>query len=341
MSPKALKLAFSPRSALQIGAFFRGGGFAATPGRQALGDLTAETFFFSAAAILASLLLGPLDMAVPVTIQLGLLTAAVVVFGLPHGALDPWIARQAGVYRGASGLIAFNLAYLSLAGLVLLIWWVSPVVALALFLLLSAFHFSGDWQLHMAPWQRVVAALALLSMPAVFDPQSVEAIFIALSGSAAASLAHGLHIMGYVAVAALLVVLASALVQRQYVAVVELAILLLLAASVPPLVYFTIYFCLLHSPRHMRSTLSEAANQPRSALLINASIYTFATLAIAALIALYLLPRIDMTQLILQLVFIGLAALTVPHMLLMLLAKPGHRAQRQGQGPIRSTNPKG
>lgn len=296
--------------------------------------LSVETLVFSAAALAAMLLLGPLALTVPISLQLGLLLAAVVFLGLPHGALDPWIARHAGFSRGPMGLPVFSLVYLGLAGLVVLGWWASPVLALGLFLLLSAWHFAGDWQGQLKPWQRGVAATALLSMPATFHPTLVEPIFIALSGEKAVPVAQGLRVLGHGAVVGLLIVMGMALVQRRYGVLIELGLLLLLALSVPPLIYFTVYFCLLHSPRHLRATLRQAEPQARTGLLVSAAAYTLITVVIAAVVAVFLMPGGNLSQLVLQLVFIGLAALTVPHMLLIVLVR-SRRRSLESNSPVK------
>ncbi|TVS12210.1 MAG: hypothetical protein EA419_05660 [Wenzhouxiangella sp.] len=279
--------------------------------------LPAETRVFAIAAAVAVALLGPVSLPIPFAVQVTVLAAAVVVLGLPHGSLDPWIARRAGLYRRGAGWVGFNLAYLALAGLVLLAWWFSPGPALALFLGISAWHFSGDWDGRLAPWQRLLAATALLSMPALFHPQSVSDIFAVLSGTAGRAVAEGLRIVGMGALGGLAVVMVMAARQKQHSVFIELGALAVLAAVAPPLVYFTLYFCLLHSPRHLSSVFRQAAPEERPGLAVDATVYTLATLALAGLIAFFALPGADLGRLGLQLVFIGLAALTVPHMALM------------------------
>lgn len=290
--------------------------------------LPAETVVFALVAALAVGLLGPVSLPIPLAVQVALLTAAVVILGLPHGSLDPWIARRAGLYRRSVGWIGFNLAYLALAGLVLLAWWLSPGPALAVFLLISAWHFSGDWENRLAPWQRLLAATALLGMPAWFHPQAVADIFAVLSGSAGQVVAEGLRWVGVVALAGLAVVLATAARHRQRSVVIELGGLLILAAVAPPLIYFALYFCLLHSPRHLAAVFRRAAPKERRRLAIDALVYTLATLALAALVAFLALPGAELSHAGLQVVFIGLAALTVPHMALMLWV------ERRQAGPI-------
>ncbi|MGY6555826.1 MAG: Brp/Blh family beta-carotene 15,15'-dioxygenase [Wenzhouxiangella sp.] len=256
-----------------------------------------------------------------------MLGTAVIVLGLPHGALDSWIAKRAGLYRRPLGWLGFNLAYLGLALTIVLGWWLSPVLALTLFLLISAAHFSGDWHTALSWWQRLAAGIALLGLPAVFQLEAVAGIFMVLSGSGAAAVADGLRWAGLVALVALVPVLARAAWRKQFAVLTELLLLLILAAAVPPLIYFALYFCLLHSPRHLRSTYEQTPLAARSGLIREAAVYTSVTLLLAGLLAAFFLPFSNPTELALQLLFIGLAALTVPHMLL--IAWTERRAQAQ------------
>jgi Brp/Blh family beta-carotene 15,15'-monooxygenase len=287
--------------------------------------LPTETLVFASAALLAILLVGPIAFPVPFSVQVALLTGAVVILGLPHGALDPWIAKRAGLYRRAVGLAGFNLAYLALASLVVVVWWLSPGPTLGFFLLLSAWHFSDDWQQRMPAWQRLVAATALLGMPAFFNPEGVAEIFVILSGTGAVVVADILKVVGGAALGGLALVMAMAYRQNQRSVLIELGVLLVLAATVPPLIYFTVYFCLLHSPRHLRSTFQQAQPEERTRVVVGASVYTIAAVALGAIVASIALPTDQVAHMHTQVVFIGLAALTVPHMALMLWVEKAPR----------------
>ncbi|ADV64061.1 Beta-carotene 15,15'-monooxygenase, Brp/Blh family [Isosphaera pallida ATCC 43644] len=73
------------------------------------------------------------------------------VLGMPHGAFDheigPLLRRLSGRDRSGSlkAHLAFASGYLLLMAAVLLVWWVAPGLALALFLIAAALHFGqGD-----------------------------------------------------------------------------------------------------------------------------------------------------------------------------------------------------
>ncbi len=277
--------------------------------------LSTAAFLAGTAVAVAALLVGP--GAPGQSLQLVGLVVLVVVFGLPHGALDNWLARDRGLFSSPLGWLGFNLAYLGLAAAVVAFWWALPGPALAGFLLLSAWHFSGDWRDALPLWARVGAGLALVSLPALFHPEAVSSIFGALSGQSGQVLAGSVGAIAYAVLALLVVIIVRAIRDGQWRVVLELSAVGLLAALAPPLVFFALYFCLLHSPRHLGHTLADAPRPARPAMLRSAAAYTLATLVLAGAVAWLLWPVTTGDELVLKLVFIGLAALTVPHMLLV------------------------
>ncbi len=285
--------------------------------------LPPETLALAMAAGVALLVSGPASLALPFALQAALLVVAVVVLGLPHGALDSWIARRAGLYERPLGWIGFNLAYLGLALVLVAGWWLFPAVALIFFLSISAWHFAGDWRPALPAWQSLGAGVALLGLPAVFHPQAVSEIFSVLSGPNAPAVARGLQLVGLASMAVLGPIILLAAYNNERAVAIELALVAMLSFAAPPLVYFALYFCLLHSPRHLRATFRRAPVVERSAMIGQAVAYTLATLVLAGLGAAFFLPSGKLPEIAVQTLFISLAALTVPHMVLMLWIEQG------------------
>lgn len=256
------------------------------------------------------------------------LAFAVAVAGLPHGALDPWLARRAGLWRTPLQCVAFHLAYAGLAAAVLLAWRWAPGASLAAFLAVSAWHFGGDWRGAVPDWARAVVGAALLALPAWRWPDAVADAFALLSGTAGVAIARALATLapwlGAGIVAAALLAL-----RRSPAAALELVAIAALALLLPPLAYFIVYFCALHSPRHLRAAVAAAAPDARRRMAAVALGYTALTLLLAAAAGPWLAEGVapHASADLLRLVFIGLAALTLPHMLVVLLAERGEAAR--------------
>ncbi len=290
-----------------------------------------ETWLFLALGVFAVGVLAVDAAALPDQALVVVLALAVAVTGLPHGALDPWVAWRVGLWRGRWGFVAFNLAYVAIAALVIAAWRLAPGPSLALFLAISAWHFAGDWRADLPRWARAVAGSALLALPAWRWPAQVDASFALLAG------ADGSVIAGWLAAAAPwlaagMAAVALVALRRSRATAIELTAVAVLALLLPPLVYFIVYFCALHSLRHLRIAARDADADSRRRMAGVALLYTTLTLMAAALAWPWLTPTgapasVPGTDL-LRLVFIGLAALTLPHMLVVMLSERARETQR-------------
>jgi len=263
------------------------------------------------------------------TMQLVGLGVVIILFGLPHGALDPWIAQKIGFRDSLTKIIVFTTGYLAIAVLVVLIWLWLPALSLSIFLLISIWHFSDDWVKSLNMPLRLCAGLLLLLMPIGFHTEAVHTIFQQLSGPTGGSLALILALPSGLLITAMLMTTACAVWKRQWRCSLELISLLCLAYFVDPLIYFTVYFCLLHSPHHLSGLLISAPITEHSRLAWMMLIYTIATLVLLGGLW-WLWSSLPTDTLILKLIFIGLAAVTVPHMMLVGAARR-HQADRSCQ----------
>jgi Brp/Blh family beta-carotene 15,15'-monooxygenase len=273
-----------------------------------------QTWFFSCAvlvAIMVNLFFRP-DM----NVQLLMLVPAVAILGLPHGALDLPIAQSFWSLKGWRGHALFAGLYTGLASLLICVWIAFPGPTLWAFLVYSAFHFSGDWD-DSAVALRWTGGAATVGATALFKREEVATIFSYLAPETAANLAALLlAVCGAMALIFYIAIIASEPKLRTKAAI-EQGFIWIAAACLSPLVYFVVYFCTLHSVRHFTGAL-EGLDNTRSALRV--AILLSVVTALVGLIGFMTLQRSGteiMEQSILQIVFIGLAALTVPHMILV------------------------
>lgn len=245
-----------------------------------------------------------------------ILAPAVAVLGLPHGALDLPMAERLWSLHGARGRTIFFAGYLALAGSVGLLWWLFPAAVLALFLSCSALHFSQDWVLDGRLW-RIGGGLSAVGATTVFHQAEVAQIFVALgANSSAVAIAQGAAVFGLLGAACAVAAVATGWPHLRRSALLEVAAIWVGAILLPPLLYFVVYFCFLHSVRHLMGTLALLADQEgarRSAAWITAVTLAGAGIGLTVLI---LGVRIEVETSLMQVVFVGLAALTMPHMLL-------------------------
>ena len=246
----------------------------------------------------------------------------VVVIGLPHGAFDGAIARHLGYVRTLGGLIKFITVYLGLAAAVVAFWVWQPGVALALFLLISALHFgSGDATAAGGIARAVQIAahggVAVFGI-SLFHFQQVTPLYAALANGDVMLVVmmtkiFPLFIMPVAGLYLIVAIRDAGLRPR----LVELALLCLLLSVVPPLVGFAIYFCVIHTGRHMRHIWDRVSAHTAPRHIISQAVwFTLASWGGGAIMMLWL-DSGNISQDLLQVIFIGLAALTVPHMTLV------------------------
>jgi Brp/Blh family beta-carotene 15,15'-monooxygenase len=252
------------------------------------------------------------------TAALVVLVVGVVLLGLPHGALDPLVARKAFVGRRYTTIV-FYAIYLVLVLAYWLLWNRYPTVGLSFFLLIAALHFGSDWESRGSFVTRCAYGLAIVTLPVLRFPSEVASIYAMLGTSNAAALITMSRILAPAAVG--IAAVGAALQFRQrWSDALELLSIVSGALLLQPLVFFTCYFALLHSPRHLLDTAQGLGMTSLKRIYLATLPALLATLLLAGL-AYWLLPHIGMAARVVRIVFIGLAALTVPHMLLDVVAE--------------------
>ena len=269
-------------------------------------------FLGIAALFIAADLLG---VKVSDVVQLSALAIGVALLGIPHGAVDPLLARVSGVTSTLSQTLVFYIAYIAIAGVVVGLWLLAPALSLSAFLALSIWHFRGDWLQELSLSEASAVAATVVCAPALFHPDEIAGIFSVLAfGATVEPLVAAARLVGGVSIV-LLISTVVGRIRRQRLAMLELISLPLLAWLLPPLLFFVVYFCGLHSPRHIIESarvLSWRSPMVRLTALSTSVVTVFAAVGIYAS-----LPAVDATPRLLAVIFIGLAALTVPHMLLL------------------------
>jgi len=101
--------------------------------------------------------------------------------------------------------------------------------------------------------------------------------------------------------------------QVEKTSIIGLLVVIIAAAILPPLIFVVLYFCFQHSPRHM---INHMAYFKSPFIITNCLILTLVTLLVSAYYF-FSLEGFNQSERLVKIVFIGLAALTVPHMILV------------------------
>jgi Brp/Blh family beta-carotene 15,15'-monooxygenase len=238
----------------------------------------------------------------------------ILLLGLPHGAID--ITSLLDSTRSSRRQLQAIGLYLLAGTAMALVWWLAPGFALALFIVIAIAHFSEDWVEIESPFLAHGTALGLLVAPGVLHGTEIGVLFKTLSAAGGSEYVGSVMTLVTPVALACAVVTLSMLLEngRRETAVtglVALTGLLLL----PPVVGFTLFFCLHHSPRHFAAALGTDTRATLRNWGTPIFLATAAALGLAGL--LFCLTRsASISDGLIRASFVTLSVLTVPHMLL-------------------------
>lgn len=318
------------------------------------------TAAFGAIAVLFAVL----DVAriqVPYPVQVVPFAISVLVFGLPHGALDHLVPARLdsaiSVRRSIATVVAL---YAVLGGATALLWGLDPVVGFVAFIAVTWFHWGqGDLWLDRARGHavdsRADAVLTVLTrgalpmlLPLITHPLDYAGVFRATTrlidpAAAGADLLDAVPIRFAAAVLLVVLIAAHALVRHRLgnpmgTTMAEVVVLVAFFSAVPPVLAVGVYFTFWHAVRHIvRLELLEpdgAAGLARGDLLRpfgrflrDALPVTLCAIALLAVLALSLRSAGLGTYLLL------IAALTTPHT--AVVAWMDRRRVRRGGADLR------
>lgn len=265
--------------------------------------------------------------------QIAILAVGVSAFGLPHGALDMALGRKLMVrYPGLPWLPVFLGGYLALTAAVLAGWIVAPGTTLVAFLSLSVVHFGlGDADRNASGrgLEIIVRGSAPIVLAAVMNSGETGLIFDQITGANVWSgiLHEVVPTIGSAWIVGLAVLIATRSTdsnfRRRDVAflVCELGVIVTAFATLPVLPAFALYFCALHSARHFIDMAGPGATWTNIALAALPATAVTVGVSVLAFLSWRIPLGVDVAGL--RVIFWGLSALTLPHMILTaLLTRP-------------------
>ena len=246
----------------------------------------------------------------------------IIFMGIPHGALDGAISVTLGFTKSFHLQVRFIITYLLIAILVVILWYFLPVFSLILFLLVSMFHFGcGDlnWKNNLY-YISGYAHGGLIVLGIIFYNKSdVDHLFSILSGNQLYLLWQFLNVALVSWLLSLIYLLFNYKkinFSKNYTKLLTLMVLVILLF--PPLPAFAIYFCLIHSTHHVKRIIPTLLSFMEKKKILYLMIIFSVLSWLGGGFAYYILLNLNSyTDTIIKVTFIGLAALTFPHMILV------------------------
>ena len=259
----------------------------------------------------------------------------ILIIGVSHGSLDHEKGKKLFKILNIKNISFFYLSYVLISILVIFIWIIIPSSSLIIFLAVASYHFGKeDTQFLISEnsyFNKLLfffKGLLIILAPMFFHFNETISIFklllvdneIFYSTLAFIEVNKILHLLIILSTLSSIYLFFNKFEIKKFTIFLDYFSILILNYYLDPLVAFTFYFCFLHSIRHSITLINEIDNQN---FTNGIKVFTKKALpltiltAIFCLIGLYLLNNsYDLNSSILKLIFIGLASLTFPHILL-------------------------
>jgi beta-carotene 15,15'-dioxygenase len=276
---------------------------------------------------------------IPVSMQWFLFVGTMLITGIPHGAIDHLVDEQNVINSQKSfSMFSFLVKYVSKMMIYALIWWFFPVMAITIFIGISAFHF-GETDLLILPKHRksekfLFLAYGWVLLNLLFFTHQTEVVLILkslprfLDGfTQALVLLLGKYKIQYFSVCGVLFLIACAnycrsknLILPLVTILIQGVIILFICAKLPFLLAFAFYFGIWHSLLCFQSIRQYLIENQQLLAWENLAkkALKFSLIAIFGILFFIVIGNYySHSSNLLFWLFIGIAVLTAPHMEVM------------------------
>ena len=268
----------------------------------------------------------------------------ILIIGVSHGSLDHIKGRKLLKIFQINNIITFYTSYFLLAVTIIILWVLLPTVVLIAFLIVASFHFGKedtqfliDNNSYLNQFLFFLKGSLVILAPLYFNFNETVSIFklLLIENESFYQSLNVIENNNFLTFGIVLSTLSNIFLffkkfeLRKFTIFFDYFSIIIINMHFSPLIAFTIYFCFLHSIRHSISLITELDQESlRNGLLVfikKATPLTILT-AIFCLIGLYFLNNnYNLDSAILKLIFIGLASLTFPHILLEYLIEKNEK----------------
>ncbi len=268
----------------------------------------------------------------------------ILIIGVSHGALDHVKGKKLLQSLKINNIFIFYFSYILFATIVVIFWILLPSITLIVFLIVASFHFGKeDTQFlieensYLNQLLFFLKGLLIILAPLFFHFDETVSIFklLFIENETFYSSLSVIEENKLLNIGIILSTISSILLfvkkfeLKKFSIFLDYFSIIIVNYYFTPLIAFTIYFCFLHSIRHSISLMAELnqENLFNGFLIFIKKALPLTTLtAIICLVGLFFLNNnYSFDSAILKLIFIGLASLTFPHILLEYLVEKNEK----------------
>ena len=247
--------------------------------------------------------------------------------GIAHGSLDILTATRKKLIIDSFTKFIFLILYLMIPLVFFFIWQIYPNYVFTVFLILSLMHFGISDKLKsknlMVANEILLRSFIIISLPIVLhNEQTLEIFyFLNISEDYGFFLTEVFQYLVYTIIPLLILYTSNSLIKKEYGHLIDIITLLFCFFYFEPLLSFLIYFCFLHSVRHLvnEKKLLKLTNKK---LLLNTIPMTLivSSLLVFFIFIYFYIPN-SIKTLFVNNVIISLFCLTISHVLLINFTK--------------------
>ena len=266
----------------------------------------------------------------------------ILTLGISHGALDHIKGRRLLTFYKINNIFIFYISYITISIFILIFWFFLPTITLSVFLLVASYHFGKEDSEIMKPRESIllkfiffIKGSLIISAPLLFQFKQTIVIFGLLNFNIDYLLLLSdkgiITFFFFFALLSNIYFLTEKESIRNYSGLIffDLFSINFLYYLLSPLIAFTLYFCFIHSFRHSVSLVNQLdKNNFKKGFktFVKKALPLTIITAILFLVAVYFLKNYYILDLaISKVIFIGLASLTFPHILLEYLLKKNEK----------------
>ena len=261
----------------------------------------------------------------------------ILSLGISHGALDHIKGKKLLKILNYKSTSTFYIFYIFIVASVIILWLLFPKILLLFFLIVASFHFGKEDSEFIDSKSNLdliyfFKGSLVITAPLLFHKNETLNIFDNLNFDISQSSFISnefLYLFIAISLVANIIISLNKQMDIKSLLLMDFISILLLNYFLNPILAFTVYFCFLHSIRHSFK-LSNELNEKNfikgfKEFLIKAMPLTILT-AILFLISLFFLNNYYfLDNAISKVIFIGLASLTFPHILLEYLLEKNEK----------------
>tara|TARA_B100000214_G_scaffold100011_1_gene69673 strand:+ start:1458 stop:2396 length:939 start_codon:yes stop_codon:yes gene_type:complete len=256
----------------------------------------------------------------------------ILSIGISHGAMDNYKARKLlSIYKIKNKTIFF-LTYIFISALVIFIWNLYSSFTLVAFLVVASYHFGLEDTSFLHKGNSIIDQIFYLIKGSliIFAPlffyfdetlKIFETLMVSESFLTFLELEHWIiNVCLFFSISGYFYFIYKNQFKDFEILLLDMFSIVVLNYVFSPLIAFTIYFCFLHSVRHI---VSISYDLDKNDFLNGVKLFVKKALPLTIVTAiLYLLATIflsksyGLNEVIIKVIFIGLASLTFPHILL-------------------------